>query len=432
MFAGKDDIMGALRNPELTVSSLVESEPSSKRKPAGKAKTVQEIRSREEIAGKFTAGSSYQDYSSGWAPIQRLLICDGFSLSSGAAWWSLNLYLIEQLGRNRKGGALPVEIEINKAEASLLCRTSIHNINLVLAQMAERKLAIVSHLAGGKALIRFVFVPELISGTKYPGWHEVASVPHEDWAREKAAALRVEAGEVDEEADELEEQRVKRGVVALTRKPRKVRPGQPEKPLPVTTGVKSYRMDLVEDEKAVDVSYMAAVHSGEFVATVCIPKRKPVESKKVAKPADSTRYDMSSGRTCPESEKIPANAGSRGTPQTRVETSTTVRDFLRGEELVHLFDPILLKSCHKSLSADHFALQACSEAIRDVPHDVLVKRVIERASRPINSPRACVAICLEIEANWRRVKDLPAEKKLPTREEILEMARLERIARRKS
>jgi hypothetical protein len=85
----------------------------------------------------------------------------------------------------------------------------------------------------------------------------------------------------------------------------------------------------------------------------------------------------------------------------------------RAAEVAGLFDSFLLKSCQKSLSADEAAWQAACEAITDVPNTFLVKSVVERAARPISSPRAAVAICREIAANWQKVKNLPAAQQVP-------------------
>ena len=85
----------------------------------------------------------------------------------------------------------------------------------------------------------------------------------------------------------------------------------------------------------------------------------------------------------------------------------------RAAEVAGLFDSFLLKSCQKSLSADESAWQAACEAIADVPNTFLVKSVVDRAARPISSPRAAVAICREIAANWQKVKNLPAVQQVP-------------------
>lgn len=427
--------MGALPNSQ----PIVDVPPSTKRKPAAKAPSlVREIRSRDEISERFTAGSAYKDFS-GWAQVPRLFACDAFSLASGAAWWALVMYLVESMGRKRENGMPLSEVEIDKAEVSLLIRTSIHNINLVLSQMAERQLAIVSHLAGGKAIVRFVYLPEVICGKQFPGWHEVSKVPHEQWARLKAESLRDEADEVDETADDLEEQRVKKGIVSLTRKPRTLKPGKKDAAIPVNTGVKAFRMDLVESDD-LDVSYTAAVHSGEFVATVCVPKQKSPRSNQDAKPTVSTTSENSSGRARPNGQKIPPNEGSENHPQSGVDftvgkmrTAEAVASHARAGELAALFDPILYSYTRKTLSALPAELKKACEAIEDTPHDFLVDALNERAERKIQTNHV-VSLLLEIRHNFLKSKDMPIKAKLPTRDEIFAMAareREERLAKRR-
>lgn len=411
-FPGKDDTLSACPIPPV-------------KKPRGPKAKVQPIsRSRDEVAAEFSKGSSYADWS-GWGTVARVMTCDMFSLSSGAACWALITYLVQQAGRSRSRSEKPCfEVEIYKPELALLIRTTTHTINGVLSMLAERKLAVVAHAAAERSTVRLVFDAEKIGGKNYPGWSEVAKVPYDEWfiARERAKAeeLRDEADEHDAAADEAENG-VKRGIVELTKRPRRVKPGHQEKPLSVTTGVRTYRMDLVEDEKAVDVSYTAAVHSGEFVATVCIPPLKTLQSTQHAKRADSGSYVETPGRPRPDNSKLPANVGSDEYPHVGVvdggqssqrghgtqSNGKSPVQHPRATELSSLFDPFLLKSCGKSLSGDSVALLAACEAIQDVDHDFLVKVVVDRAARPISSPRAAVAICKEIAHNWKRAKDLP-------------------------
>lgn len=379
---------------------------SPKRKAPVKAKAaapaVVENRSRDDIAGAFSAGSAFNgNYFEGWTPIPRVLVLNAFSLSSGAAWWSLTMCLVSMMGRNRKKSTdpLPDEIQFSKPELSLLCRTSQHNINLVLAQMAERKLAIVSHLAGGRCLVRFIFEAQTIGKEKFPGWSEVAKVPHEQWAREKAEALRDEADEQDEIADTLEEQRVKAGVVQVVKKALSLKPGKRGKAVPVSVGVKSHRVDLIESDGSLDVTYTAAVHSGEFVTTVCVPKAKSVESTKGAKRTESTTSDTSSGRICPNGSKAPTNEGSENHPQVGVKHP-------RAAELSALFDPAIYQSCKKTLSGDSAALKKACAAVEDTPHDFIVDFLQERAQREIK-PSHVASILLEIRHIWMKSGSLP-------------------------
>lgn len=85
-------------------------------------------------------------------------------------------------------------------------------------------------------------------------------------------------------------------------------------------------------------------------------------------------------------------------------------DHPRAAELAGLFDPFVFKSCQKLLSSDQAAWKQCCELVADVPNTFLVKAVVDRAARPISSPRVAVTICQEIAANWEKSKNLPAKK----------------------
>ena len=100
----------------------------------------------------------------------------------------------------------------------------------------------------------------------------------------------------------------------------------------------------------------------------------------------------------------------------------------RAAELASLFDPILLRSCQRSLSADQVAFDQALAALGDLPHDFLVKFVIQRAERPISSPKVCAAILREAVANWRQAEELPDRKPMAAMtnsERVAHMRRLE-------
>jgi hypothetical protein len=102
----------------------------------------------------------------------------------------------------------------------------------------------------------------------------------------------------------------------------------------------------------------------------------------------------------------------------------------RAPEVAGLFDPFVYRSCQKTLSADESAWKECCELVSDVPNTLLVKQVVERAARPINSPRACIAICREIAANYEKSKNLPPAKRDPrniTQEDMDRMIAAERL-----
>ena len=95
--------------------------------------------------------------------------------------------------------------------------------------------------------------------------------------------------------------------------------------------------------------------------------------------------------------------------------------------MASLFDPILLRSCQRSLSADQVAFDQALAALGDLPHDFLVKFVIQRAERPISSPKVCVSILKEARANWEKVEALPDKKPMAAMTNSERVAHLRRL-----
>jgi hypothetical protein len=85
----------------------------------------------------------------------------------------------------------------------------------------------------------------------------------------------------------------------------------------------------------------------------------------------------------------------------------------RAEELARLFDPLLLRSCQRSLSADSVVFSEVLDVLGDVPHDFLVKFVVERAKRPISSPKVCLSIVKDVVQSWREMKGLSDAQRIP-------------------
>lgn len=361
-----------------------------------------------------------------WTPVPTTFDSNRFRLASGGTFWALTSYLIQLCGRKRKANQpLPLETELDILEASMLLRVAERSINRELAYMQQRDMAIVARLAGGKAIVRLLLYPEMVGDKSYPGWSAIKQC-YAAWASSQRVSLDEQSEEIGE--DSTDEVAVKAGIVTLTKRPRKIRAGAKEKALPVNVGVKSYRMDLVEDESALDVSYTAAVHSGEFIATVCVPKRQTLRSNLHAKRVESTTSEETSGRTCPNRGFLPPNEGIANYPHTRVVNAEKIKAFKRSSEIADLFDPHILRH-GKSLSADFVAWQTATEVITSsgVSPTFLADQVAERGRRDIRTPRAAVEICREIAANWQRVKNTPDSERLPTMAEIDEICRLERL-----
>lgn len=402
--------MGALPN----VTPITR--PASKRPPKAPrpATDLQPVpRERGAILLEFCGSDS------AWTPFTRRFAVDRWRLASGGTFYALTDFLVHECGRHRKPNApLSLECEVSIPELALAIGCNERSINRELLYMSQRDMAIVMRLAGGRALVRLVLTPEMVGDKEYPGWTTIEQA-YCDWAAAQRQSLDEQAEELEAEEDnfatkdptrvELKPQRVKRGA----RSPR----------AKVEAFVKSMRVQ-VEKDSPVDIQFSGEVVSGELVLSVCGGEIENARSKNDAKRAESTTSDKTSGRTCPNGAKLPPNAGSQNHPQ--------IGGITRSEEIAAIFDPLLLKSCRKTLSADLVALRKACAAVADTDHDYLIYQVMQRAARPIASPLHCEAICREIAANWKRSKALgDVIKKLPTRAEIDEMIAEERAARKR-
>jgi hypothetical protein len=414
LFGSKERLMGALPNT---------SPRPSIRKPAAKAVSneapdIRPVpRDLAQIDADFRGPAG-----TAWTPVPRTFDADRFRLNSGATFWGLTSYILHECAKDRRpNAAVSYECQIDIAETAALLRVAERSVNRELAYLTARDMAIVARLAGGKAVVRLVVAPELVNvktteGTirkQYPGWAAIKQ-SYQEWAAAQRVSLEEQAEETEDTS--TEEAPVKRGVVPVTRSPRKLKPGKQEKPVPVTTGVKAFRMDLVESDE-LDVSYTAAVHSGEFVATVCVPKRQNAQSKTSANRTESTTSATSSGHTRPNAEKVPANAGIVDHPQSGVDftvgkmrTAEVVAAHSRAGELSAIFDPVLYSHCKKTLSGVPAILKQACEAIKDTPHDFLVDALEERAERKL-LPNHVVSLLLEIRHNYLKSKDMPVVSK---------------------
>ena len=405
--------MGALPNYRQAEPDRPKTPPPQKAdKPTrGKAKDCKP-RTYQELDRAFRAGSSYEKVT-GWTPLFHDFIGDLRRLSSGKVCTDLLLYLLSDLGRQRekRGEALPTETRpVTISDIATLLEVNERSINRELQYLQARKMALVARLEGGKAVVTLLFSAWTALEQSYKQWADVQ---------------RAEIHEVtpeDENPEENAPPAVKAGTVILTKAPVVVKGGHRSRSLPIDVGVRATR--IAWDSPGVDCSFSAVIESGELVWRGKLVSQKTLESKKDAKSVESSTSPRSSGHIRPE---ITANP-----PQMRVSGSPQV-SHPRAEELAKLFDPLILRSCGKSLSEDGAALQAACELVGDTDHDFLVKQAMDRAERTLK-PRHVVALCREIAANWKKLENLPPSvregqksKPLPTKEEIDEMIRLERI-----
>jgi hypothetical protein len=175
-----------------------------------------------------------------------------------------------------------------------------------------------------------------------------------------------------------------------------VKAGQFSERVKVACAVSSFRFQAAG---AVDLAFTAVVKGGEFLVTSreVVSKRNPQGEEQAKAPSGISKLDVQSRHECLDGPKF-----STGKGEEKAKGRTT-GEHPRAAELAKLFDDWLLRSCHKSLSADTAALGEALDALADTPHDFLVKMVVDRARRPVSSPKVCVSICKEVRANYLKL-----------------------------
>lgn len=401
--------MGALANVITPrVSERSRKQPATARTAAG----VCRPREWKDLDAETRAGTDYKKMV-GWVPLYHAMLADLVRLSSGAACYGLVLLVLQNLGRNHEGGRPAAETRpLDVGELASLLSCDERTINRELAYLVERSMALVARLAGGKVVVSLRFTE----------WPQIEQ-SYKAWADAKREMLDEQAEEASE--DEEEAKPVKAGAVSLTPKPVVVRGGCASRSIPVNTGVSGLKFEW--KHSPLDFEFSAVVHSGELIVSGWLPeqkaKTKSLRSNSNAKRTESTGYTETVGHTCPENAlPVPANGGIKG------QSKPAAAVHPRGEELAKLFDPLIFRYCHKTLSGDSSSfLQACA-AIADTPHDFLVAAAVERGSRPISRPSVVVKICQEIYHNWTAGKAMPAEPRgIPSRAEILAIIERENV-----
>jgi hypothetical protein len=220
-----------------------------------------------------------------------------------------------------------------------------------------------------------------------------------------------------EEGAPAEDEAAERGNTrtVVTKKPVTVRAGEKSKPWPVECGVSAAEF---EAKGQLDCIFTAVVQNGVIRCTV---EPKWNAKNGVTAPYIQNDLEESSRHGCHQKYEGTSGTSQQSKQRTKGEddngasTRQSTRparsyecDHPRAEELAAIFDPLLLKSCGKSLSGDISCLQSACEAIGVTDHDFLVKAASDRGARPISSPKAVVAICKEIAGNFLRKGNLPA------------------------
>ena len=238
-----------------------------------------------------------------------------------------------------------------------------------------------------------------------------------------APVLEPEAESGDEPVAEDPAQNAKE-TTHITREPVYVRAGKQSKRFPIACGVAAFQMEV---KGRIDAECSAVVKDGVL--------RVVLEGKWDGKTlGGSTLQEKGLGEKPRQGCRISPNATeSKQTKSERRNLGEQLAKFAklhpRAEEISALFDPPLLNSCRKSLSADLSCLRQACELLTDVPATYISECLAERAGREFKLSHVR-AFCQEVSHNYKKVKDLPESKKLPTREQIDEMIRQERAARK--
>ena len=358
---------------------------SARRKPACNPDTVfDSLRARSD----YQRMTGYVPWFVAWlADLPRLV-------PGGSCWALIFAVLTESLGRPRdKGEPMPEWTkDLDKDWLAMVCRTDKRTVDRDLAYLESSGMAQVRHTIRGAVSIRLMF---------------------RDWPTLPDYQPQERAGSSGGSAEPKE-------TVELVKAPRRVKAGEYSEAVKIPCAVSSFRFQA---GGAVDLAFTAVVKNGQFTVSTC-----EVLAQGETKAKHS---NVSNDLTSPSRHSGLETKSFKGEEKAKWRTTG---EHPRAAELAKLFDPILLKSCGRSLSADQVAFDQALNALGDLPHDFLVKAVIQRAERPISSPKVCASILKEALANWRKGEALPDRKPvahMTNSERVAHMRELEVEQRRK-
>ena len=319
----------------------------------------------EAIFDSLMASSNYERMT-GYTPFFHAWFADLPRLCCGMSCTFLVLLCAkESLGRPRDKGQPMAEwtLDLDKGWLATVCRTDRRSVDRDLRYLEKSGMAQIRHTIRGTVAVRLLF----------RDWSKLPDYSPEE--REKAPA----------ETDPRE-------TVELVKTPRRVNAGDYSEPIRISCPISSFRFQA---GGSVDLAFTAVVKGGEFLL---VTEGLLENSTSQCFQQKGTKTE----RTCRDEAKSERKA--KGEVKAKHP---------RAEELARLFDPLLLRSCQRSLSTDPVVFTEALNAVGDVPHDFLVKFVIQRAERPISSPKVCASIVKDCAANWRKVKDLPDAQRIP-------------------
>jgi len=328
--------------------------PQARRKAAVESNTVFEsLRARSNL-----------DKLTGYSPFFHAWIADLPRLCSGASCWALVMTcLMESLGRPRdKGEPMPEWTgDLDKSWLATVCRTDRRTVDRDLKYLESSGIAQVRHTIQKTVAVRLCF-------RDWPGLPDYKPPDRPEPSGEPVAPKQT---------------------VELVKKPRRVKAGEYSEPVKVACAVSSFRFRA---GGSVDMEFTAVVKEGEFVVQTCEVLAQGETKAKHSNVSNNLIPKSRHSRLKPE----PVNSEQKAKDEAKAKHP-------RAEELARLFDPLLLRFCQRSLSADPVVFAEVLNAVGDVPHDFLVKFVVQRAKRPISSPKVCLSIVRDVAQSWHEI-----------------------------
>ena len=340
----------------------------------------------------------------GYAPLFHAALADMARLTNGHGFKILMFVWNLSLGRVAKQGQPFFEVT-EPVTTAILAELSCCDERTVQRELKDMERREIISVESGKKGAGYEISPLFRTWKQLPSY---AAGPVEEPKADDAPAE-------DEEATAKSDTRT-----VVTKKPVTVKAGEKSKPYPVECGVSAHEFEVKGE---LDCIFTSVVQNGVIRCTV---EPKWNAKNGVVGLQKTNGIEESSRHGC----RIPPGNSQSGKQRTKGESKREyVCDHPRAEELAAIFDPLLLRSCGKSLSGDISCLQSACEAIAATDHDFLVKAAITRGARPISSPKAVVAICKEIAGNALRAKSLPPQPKGYTDDELAAMVAQDRQKR---
>ena len=364
--------MGALRQSKLTTESL--------RKPV-----TTETRKLDAYGRDPRSPVEQLRGQAGFAPLYDAFLADLPRLLGGSAVsWALVMTILRlSLGRphtdkKRHEWTLP----ISTAELAEYCAAGLRDIQLRLSELEERGVLATKTVKRGGVQHSFRLKTE--------DWREI-----EDYAvwKRRQTVTAIDAADANQgETQDESLMEVSKDAVRLFKGSCVVRPGRAARAVRVSVGVREFVFE--NHSETVDAACTAVIQSGRLIVSTTYQKS---ESEAKGEEKGNGKRNIS--------RPLPANEGSG-----KKYESTAIHP-LAGQ-IAELFDPLLIRSASRLISADSRALQAACVAAGAMPIEFLTHFLLSpngRGLRSISGPTVCAAIVTEARKNWEARGEVPME-----------------------